>query len=348
VALDHYVSQVHLKQFFSPKLGLRMHGTKKSDLKSFLCHSKDVCRIEEGSSNAYLIHDRAVEEFLKGVEPNYDKSLARLREKALDEECIATFAGFAAYVTSCSPAAMRIHTGPLEKALETTAIILDRQGLIEKAPPELGSKPITEPVEDGTLRYNVDPKYPQAIGITTINRRMSVWGNSEWEILKNETDDSPFFTSDYPVALEAKSHNRANWIVPLAPDTAIRIIPDIDLSGTRPDLPFRKFSCHYRAPSRTEIVDINRLIVRCAEDTVFYRDDFPWVGDFIKKNRNYRIDTITERRPTNAGFLIGTTQRIVKCDRGLKPPGIPNDANAPVSSCRVRSTAAERAELTRT
>ena len=50
MALDHYVSQVHLKQFFSPALGSRLYATKKSDLKSFQCHSKDVCRIEEGST----------------------------------------------------------------------------------------------------------------------------------------------------------------------------------------------------------------------------------------------------------------------------------------------------------
>src|ERR1035441_5241978 len=66
--LDHYVSQVHLKQFFSLALGSRLYATKKSDLKSFQCHSKDVCRIEDGSTNAYLINDRAIEEFLRGIE----------------------------------------------------------------------------------------------------------------------------------------------------------------------------------------------------------------------------------------------------------------------------------------
>jgi hypothetical protein len=209
MALDHYVSQVHLKQFFSPALGLRMYATKKSDLKSFACHSKDVCRIEDGSTNAYLIHDRAVEDFLRGVEPNYDKSLGKLRAKAIDHECIVTFAGFAAYVTSCAPAAMRIHTRPFESTLEATAIILDRQGLIEKAPPSLGSKSITELMEEGTVRHIVDPKYPQAVGISTIIGRMSIWGNSEWEILTNDFNDCPFFSSDYPVALEAKGNNLA-------------------------------------------------------------------------------------------------------------------------------------------
>jgi hypothetical protein len=80
--LDHYVSQVHLKQFFSPALGSRLYATKKSDLKSFQCHSKDVCRIEDGSTNAYPINDRAIEEFLRGIEPNYDASISKLRQGA--------------------------------------------------------------------------------------------------------------------------------------------------------------------------------------------------------------------------------------------------------------------------
>src|ERR1035441_5390777 len=127
--LDHYVSQVHLKQFFSPALGSRLYATKKSDMKSFQCHSRDVCRIEDGSTNAYLTDERAIEDFLRGIEPNYDTSITKLRQGAIDQECIAVIAGFAAYVTSCAPAAMRITTEPLIATLDTTANILDRQGV---------------------------------------------------------------------------------------------------------------------------------------------------------------------------------------------------------------------------
>jgi hypothetical protein len=310
--LDHYVSQVHLKQFFSPALGNRLYATKKSDLKSFQCHSKDVCRIEDGSTNAYLINDRAIEEFLRGIEPNYDASISKLRQGAIDQECVGVMAGFAAYVACCAPAAMRIHTGPLIEALESTASILDRQGVIEKAPPSLGSKSLSELLADGTVRYEVDRKYPQALGISTIISRMSIWGNSAWEILHNDVADSPFFTSDFPVALEAKGNRGlANWIVPLAPNLAIRIVPDTDLSGTAPDRSFRKFRHRRRALARAEAVDINRLIVRCAEDMVFYRDDLPWVPDFVEKNSRYRIETVIERIPHGTGFMTTGTQQIV-------------------------------------
>src|SRR3954468_20438786 len=134
MALDHYVSQVHLKNFYSPALDGLMYAIRKSDLKRFTPKSQDVCRIEEGSTNAYLTKDRAIEEFLKDVEPRYNASLAKLRENKMDQESIASLAGFAAYVVTCSPTAMRLHSGPLKAQLEAEAAILDKHGLIPKAP----------------------------------------------------------------------------------------------------------------------------------------------------------------------------------------------------------------------
>jgi hypothetical protein len=71
MALDHDVSQVHLKNFYSPVLDGLMYAIRKSDLKRFPTKSRDVCRVEEGSTNAYLTQNRAIEEFLKEVEPRY-------------------------------------------------------------------------------------------------------------------------------------------------------------------------------------------------------------------------------------------------------------------------------------
>jgi hypothetical protein len=168
MALDHYVSQVHLKNFYSPALSGMMYAIRKSDLKRFQTKSQDVCRIEEGSTNAYLTEDRAIEEFLKGVEPGYNASLAKLRENKIDQECISCIAGFAAYIVTCSPAAMRIESGPMKAALESAATVLDEQGIMPKSPKALGEKSITELLADGTVKVTVDPKYPQAVGISNI------------------------------------------------------------------------------------------------------------------------------------------------------------------------------------
>ena len=97
--LDHYVSQVHLRQFYSPALGgKQMHGFRKRDGHVFPCSSKDVCRVQDGSTNEYLLNDRAIEEFLKTVEPNYNAAIAELRTGRPSRDTVHVIAGFAAYV----------------------------------------------------------------------------------------------------------------------------------------------------------------------------------------------------------------------------------------------------------
>ncbi|UPJ78802.1 DUF4238 domain-containing protein [Bradyrhizobium sp. 183] len=312
MALDHYVSQVHLKNFYSPAMAGLMYAIRKSDLKRFPTKSQDVCRIEEGSTNAFLTRDRAIEEFLKDVEPRYNASVAKLRENKMDQEAVASLAGFAAYVVACSPTAMRLHSGPLKAQLEAAAAILDEQGLIPKAPEVLGEKSITELLADGTVKFTVDPKYPQAIAIANILHHTSVFGNSPWEILHNGEAESPFFTSDYPAAIETFDINTPiNRIVPLAPDIAVRIKPDRNLSGTKPDVTFAKFKATSRYLKRAEVLEINRLLVRCAEDMIFFRDDGDWIESFVAKNRHYRIEPVTNKLPHASGHVLISTHRIL-------------------------------------
>jgi hypothetical protein len=87
--LDHYVSQVHLKNFYSPVSPKRMYAIRKFDLKTLPCNAPIVCRIEEGSTNAYLINDRAIEDFLLAVEPKYNASVVKLQGDKIDRECDA-------------------------------------------------------------------------------------------------------------------------------------------------------------------------------------------------------------------------------------------------------------------
>src|SRR2546422_7488292 len=149
--LDHYVSQVHLRRFYSPVLVNRMYAIRKTDFRAFTPDSQSVCGIMDGSTNAYLREDRAVEEFLKTIEPNYNAALDKLIAGKIDKECIYTIAGFIAYVVTCSPAGMRIQSGPLKSIVETEAAMMDAQGLMPPSPAELGGKSITELLHDGTV-----------------------------------------------------------------------------------------------------------------------------------------------------------------------------------------------------
>jgi hypothetical protein len=309
--LDHYIPQVHLRNFYSPVLGDRMYATRKSDLKSFTPNSKSVCRIEDGSTNAYLKEDRAIEEFLKTIEPKYNEALAKLNEGKTDEQCVYTIAGFVAYVVSCSPAGMRIQSEPLKSSVETVAAMMEARGLIPPPPKGalkelgLGGESLVELLRTGEVKVKVDPKFPQAIGINSIHRSLAIFGNSRWDILLNDFNDSPFFTSDFPAAVEETTNRRiVNRIVPLEPNLAIRIRPDPTLDKDLTDYSFANFRCRRRSISHKEAEEINRLIVRCAEDTVFYRDDLAWVQKFIAKNRHYRVESSTSKQPTRNGSLL--------------------------------------------
>jgi hypothetical protein len=97
---------------------------------------------------------------------------------------------------------MRIFAEPIRRQLETIAEMVDKKGSIPLSPESLGGKSLTQLLADGTVKLEIDPKFPQALGITTMMSRLSILGNSQWEILLNDHSTSPFFTSDYPIALE--------------------------------------------------------------------------------------------------------------------------------------------------
>lgn len=304
--LDHYVSQVHLRKFYSSDFGGRkMYAFRKRDLREFPCGSEDVCRIENGSTNEYLAEPRFIEEFLKDIEPNYNQSVCNLRSGGVGADDVFVISGFASYVMSCSPAAMRLHSEAMRHSIEVTAILEDRAGRIPRAPPELGGKTITELLDDGEVVACVDGKYPQAMGIGTILERVRHFGNSDWDILLNEHADSPFFTSDFPAAIEPTSDPAIVFrIIPLAPDLAIRIRPTLNEERRRADLSFPYFRYQRVRVSRSEARQVNESIVRCAEELVFSQHRRAWVEPFIRKNAIFGLETNTTRLPSEGGYLI--------------------------------------------
>jgi UDP-3-O-acyl-N-acetylglucosamine deacetylase len=59
------------------------------------------------------------------------------------------------------------------------------------------------------------------------------------------------------------------------------------------------------------VVEINRLLVRCAEDLIFFRDDQKWFEGFVPKNCRYRIEPVTHKLPHGMGDLLVSTHRIL-------------------------------------
>lgn len=308
--LDHFVSQVHLKNFYSPELGSRMFALRKVDMKAFTPDAASVCRNPDWSTNDNLSEPRAIEEFLRGIEPNYNRAIAEIAGGSVHRETIFVIAGFIAYVLTCSPGGMRVHSEPHRGAVAETARLLDRRGDFGTPPPELGGGSLTELLDTGQVQVRVDPRYPQAVGITSIQERTNAFGNFRWEVLVNDWSDSPFFTSDLPVAIEHTGDPRViNRLVPLSPTLALRIHPDLSYDRSSQDFKFPGFRRIVRRPPRAEIVKINRLLVQCAESIIFFRDNHDWVERLVRANSMYRIEPHIERLPTGTGtVLIGSLQ----------------------------------------
>ena len=90
-----------------------------------------------------------------------------------------------------------------------------------------------------------------------------MFGNFPWEILYNPADVNPFFTSDFPTAIEESADPRIlNRIIPLTPNLAVRILPDIAIDREKCDFTFNQFRSRFRMIERQELLAVNRLLVR--------------------------------------------------------------------------------------
>ncbi|MGY4258131.1 hypothetical protein ACVI1L_005199 [Bradyrhizobium sp. USDA 4516] len=72
---------------------------------------------------------------------------------------------------------------------------------------------------------------PPPLGISGILYRLSVFGNSAWEILYNDPDER-FSRRDRSL----RQVGIVDRILPPAPDLAIRILPDVTRARAKPDL----------------------------------------------------------------------------------------------------------------
>ena len=293
-----------------------MFAIRKTDLKAFTPDAQSVCRVPEGSTNTYLQEPRVIEDFLKSIEPKYNDAVARVTERTFDTGCIHVLSGFIAYVLTCSPAGMRLHAEPLRSIIEETGRTIDAKGEIPPPPGELGGASFTELLAQGMLKIDVDPKYPQAIGIAQILNIANSFGNSSWDVLINDHEDSPFFSSDFPVAIETTHDPRIiNRIVPLSPQISIRIRPNLAVNTDTPDFTYKSFRRRVIKASRSEVMSLNRKIVRCAEEIVFYRDDLSWVRQFVRRNAAFRVEMRALRIPHGKGTLLWSTLEVTDAHR---------------------------------
>jgi hypothetical protein len=102
-----------------------------------------------------------------------------------------------------------------------------------------------------------------------------------------------------------------NRIVPLSPDLAVRLAPGITALRRGRGTSARGERRH-RTVGGHEVVEVNRTIVRCVEEIVFFRDDAPWVPAVVEHNGAYRVVADARRIPKGRGYLLVTSMMVAK------------------------------------
>ncbi len=305
MALDHYVPQTYLRHWANSKGHL--HAIRKSDLKKFTPGTKSVCAVSDGNTNPFLQPARAIEEFLAAIEPKYDWAVDRFVRGEMYREAIYVIAGLLSSIMVCSPGGMRLNTKPIEGIIEEMARRLDQGGKIPAPPASMGGASFSQLLEEGQITLSVNARHPQAVGILSILEQVSAYGNFSWEFLVNRHDDSPFFTSDYPVGIEPRLDMVLNRVFPLTPTIAVRFYPSRATTIKDPDFLFKNFRFKVTKLPRSRVRYLNTLFVRCAEEMVFFRDDADWVPSFVEKNAAFRIKPVVDRIRAGAStYLVNT------------------------------------------
>lgn len=204
---------------------------------------------------------------------------------------------------------------------DDSAKALEAQGKMPPPPEIFGASSMAELLDTGKIKIAVDGKYPQAIGISNVLAITSTFGNAAWDIIINtHASENPFFTSDYPAALEYSSDARVmSRIVPLAPDIAVRITPNLPREQ-KLDLSFARMRFRTVRPKSAEIRELNKLIIQGAEELVFFRDDLYWIPGFVACNRDFRVEAIDDTIPAGTEYYVVATQRIRRRSEAFEPP----------------------------
>jgi len=112
------------------------------------------------------------------------------------------------------------------------------------------------------------------------------------------------------LAMKSDDPRVLNRVVPITPQLAVRIRPNITVDRDAPDYEFKSFRYKFRRLSRGDVARINRLIIQCAETVVFFRKRLEWVPRFVARNSGFRIEPKTARFPSGNGALLLFTQAI--------------------------------------
>lgn len=288
MALDHFVSRVHLKQFGSPLPSCRLNAVKKSDLKQFQPWPKDVCRVEKWSSNPCFEPEGFIENVAKIAEPGYDHALETISRRSFDEHANIVFSAFAAFLYLASPTTMRSLSHLVPDF--SRRLLLSRLGTVEGRGKNSSAKLNQDAdqilqIESSNLRIRNQERVGQAILLSKTHQFLGLFLQADKEFLiSNGTRE--FVSSDVPfVSLPCVDRRVKCFFMPLSPSIGVKFfLPETGGSEER------DYRICIAAADRREVGEINVELVKSAEEFVFFRKRDDGLLRLIKRYRSYRIE----------------------------------------------------------
>lgn len=306
MTLDHYISQVHLKQFLCPGEKKLLVAIRKSDLKVFTPRPRDICRVEDGSTNAYLTENRKVEDFLGEIEPAYERCLARVAAGDLDWDVRQVFGGFLAYVHAYTPTALRMFDPTIRAQIERAIKALEADGELKSydasKPLDWHGKSLSQQIEEGQVTLEIDPKMPQAMVTTQLLKTRHTLASSDVTVLR-AAGQGRFLTSDFPsVILSHYQGKFAQRFLPISPK--IGLVFHTHTATDKSGGPLHRFVDI--GDKKTQA--INDEIIKHAGDLVISAYHYTWLHDRVKALRRFRVEVVKN----TYGLITHLQERVVE------------------------------------
>ncbi len=305
MAKDHYVAQTYLKGFGLTSNRDFINIVRKSNLSRHnAIPIKSICYEVDWSSNEYFADNpRAVEDFLKLVEPKWADCVRSISANTYDATTKHLIAGYLAYLRACTPTAVRLGVGGLSHIVQHLYDKLEEKELLD---PNSKHREAIETIrKHGGTKALIKQAFPKALGINSLIGVQDLLATSPWIVFKNE-NPVQFLTSDNPVCLKYWNANQCDLYCPITPRLAIIIHPLHDTESRQSD------SVGAIKPQGVEI--LNRLMVQSAEDKVIF-NEHAGVEDLVKEYQDWRVELRKIDIPLENGHVLIHQQRPFKKDK---------------------------------
>jgi hypothetical protein len=290
---DHYIAQTYLNRFVGKNGFLQAY--RKSDGNTFPCRPYAICHEWDGDMIPdFMVQPDYLGQYRAMFEQNWGLAVDAIEAQACPDDVKLAIAGYWGNLLVCTPAWKRVGVSIYyRQMMDFLNAHRDLKNRIGK-PDKIINEALAA-IDAGKVKLEIDPNYIHAVSASQMLEHAIRLYNSDWIIVANDTDID-FLTSDNPSAIEDPGQFRGGVggltrYLPITPRLCIVCEP------MHPEIMRGKFELtdppkgrvRFATTSKDHIKEINRVIVKCAEDLVLSSEKLASVEALAKKYAKFRM-----------------------------------------------------------